>query len=132
MAAAPLEVQARFGGRIFGGLVLVAVFTLPCFASATYGIATGSPGSKIGMAVGMALVNLAVFGLVPGLLVWRRRLSAQRFDETGITRFDGRHLPWSEYRSARRTMKRYRSGFTALWQLELQFASGNAIVLPSL
>lgn len=130
MSAAPLEVQEQFRGKIIGGVVLLVVAVSPCFASAIYGAMTGS--DKIGNALFMAVVVGLVFGLVPGVQVWRKRRSVKRFDETGVTRFDGVQLPWSEYRSAQRTMKRWRSGSVTLWKVELQFASGSADVIPQL
>ena len=129
MATSPVEVQTSFGPRIVAGFVLVAFATLPCFASALYGAFSKSAGGSVGGVLFLAVVNGVVFGLIPGMLIWRRNRSVQRFDERGVTRFDGTHFPWSDYRSSQRTMKRLKSGATVLWQVELLFAAGSAIVL---
>jgi hypothetical protein len=125
----PLDVQTSFGMRIGCGVGLMALFVLPCLASGAWGAMKGeATQQQLAMTFGFAVVNAVIFGLVPLLNVTRRRSSASRFDEKGVTRFDGTLLPWTGFQGIKRTLRRGRSGGTYVEFFELQFSNGSALV----
>lgn len=58
------------------------------------------------------------------LAVRAKRRAVKSFDETGITRGDGRHFPWSEFRGVMTQTARSRFGQTYVWRKELKFSNG--------
>ncbi len=125
----PVEVNASFGWRIGCGFALMLGFAGPFVASGIYGLTEGDDKSITAFAIGLAA--LVLFGIVPGLNIARRRGTVRRFDAVGITRYDGRALPWSEFQGARREDVRNKYGHTSVFRVDLTFTSGSASIFPA-
>lgn len=126
--AEPLDVNVKIGARLGCLGALMFVFVAPFIASGIYGLVEGELEGAL-RAFGFGVVSFIVFGLAPGVILLRKRVSVKRFDARGVTRFDGRTFPWSEFRSVQRTMQRSRGGgFAALFSAELVFQSGKASI----
>ncbi|HCU24634.1 MAG TPA: hypothetical protein DF383_06430 [Deltaproteobacteria bacterium] len=108
---------------MFGG-------SLPFLISGIYGLLKGTAThSQLAVSFGLASLILIGFSLIPFLNVVRRRNSARRFDQAGITRFDGKTLPWREFKFVRRSYIRNKYRHTILERVKLHFSSGTAIVM---
>jgi hypothetical protein len=125
----PVEVEASFGWRIGCGFLMMLVFSSPFVASGIYGLTEGD--EKAVVAFGIAAGALLLFGILPVLNIVRRRGTVRRFDALGITRYDGRALPWTEFRGARRTQVRNKYGHSSVHRVDLSFASGSATIFPA-
>lgn len=119
--------NAKFGWRIGCGTILMLAFVAPFTASAIYGLTEGQEEGAI-RAFAIAGACLLVFGIIPLLLIFQKRGSVRRFDAQGVTRFDGKTFPWSEFRGARQTLQRNKYGHTSLFRIDLTFQSGKASI----
>lgn len=124
----PLEVHASFAWRLGLAFALFALFALPLLIGAIVDVVEGVTANELKR---LLLLNVCVSGgfAAPLILVWRvRAMCPRRFDATGVTRFDGKLLPWSEFRNVGRVMHTGRRRRTYQARLDLVFASGSTRV----
>lgn len=75
----------------------------------------------------LAFVLFLVF-----LAIRAHRRAVRKFDETGITRGDGRHFSWTEFCGAVTQTARNRFGREFVWRQELTFFGGEtAWIIPN-
>lgn len=128
----PLVVDTSFGWRLGCGVVLALFFTVPFVASGIYGLFIDDDVVPSLRAFGFAFASMLVFGLVPGVIYWRKVTSVERLDPDRVWRFDGKSFPWSEFRRAERVHRRTKYGKVYLYRLDLEFAGGKAAVYGQL
>ena len=103
----------------FGGLTLLAVLT----SIKPDGIRL--PGIVIGV------FNFTLIGVIYYLLNNGKKRSIKSFDASGITRGDGRHFLWSDFRGVVTRIGTLHYGGKTTWRTELIFANGGIIwIIP--
>ncbi len=99
----------------FGGLTLLVVLT--------NGIRN--------ISIFIVSINILIIFTLSYLLTKAKRKSIKLIDASGITRGDGRHFLWSDFRGAIKRTGRSRYGGTYNWRTELVFANGGVVwVIP--
>ena len=102
----------------FGGLTLLAILT------------NLKGGIRLPMIV-IGLFNSTLIGVMYYLLNNGKKRSIKFFDPSGITRGDGQHFLWSDFRGKISRVGRNRYGGTYNWRTELVFSSGGVVwVIP--
>ena len=103
----------------FGGLTLLVLFT---------GFKSGGIRTNGLILVSFNLLLLSAFAY---LTTKGKRKSIKSFDASGITRNDGRHFLWGDFRGAIPRIGSNRFGNKYNWRTELMFADGGEIwVIP--
>ncbi|CAN5383523.1 hypothetical protein BH10ACI1_BH10ACI1_15430 [soil metagenome] len=74
----------------------------------------------------IALIFVLIF-----LMIRANRKSVRAFDVSGVTRGDGKHFSWEDFRGAIRRIGRSRFGGRHNWRTELVFADGGEVwIIP--
>lgn len=125
----PLEVQAAFGWRFAISGSIFAFIALPLLVSTVVHALEGVHGKELERLI-LLTGFISIATVLPLLLTWwARATSARRFDATGVTRFDGKHLPWADFRSVARVTQQSREGRMNETRIDLVFAGGTARIV---
>lgn len=122
----------RYYGLLFA---FIAVFFIGMAVLISYQSLTSQFESANGKIIKGVLFPIALFSIpsVVGILIIRAKRRAVRvFDNSGITRGDGRHFAWNEFRGVvtQTARNRYRQKYT--WREELIFDNGEqAWIIPN-
>lgn len=119
--------QSRLGIGLLAFFALTTVFNLSnLFRSpfaTTYDIIY-----KTVLYLGLILPLISVFIYT---IIQARRKTVKSFDASGVTRGDGRHFLWSDFRGTIKRIGTFRYGGTFKWRTELMFADNETIwVMP--